>query len=59
VALLAMTAAVLGALFCTCVAAMKNRDLALWLLLGAAGSVISVFAIVVLPALDDDGRPVR
>lgn len=56
-AMLAMTAALLGGLFCVCMAGVKNRDLGLWLLLGAFVPVVSVLLILVLPTLDDDGRP--
>ncbi len=55
--LIAMAATVLGALFCVCMAGVKNRDLGLWLLLGGLLPYVGVIAIFVLPALDDEGTP--
>ena len=58
-AVIAMAAAIAGALFCVCVAGIKNRDLASWFLLGAAVPLVSAVAICVLPRLDFDGMPMR
>lgn len=56
VAIVAIAAATVGAVFCVCLAAIKNRDMATWLVLGLTVPLIAAVAICVVPRLGVDGR---